>query len=485
MVAALLDIYLDLAPVFLIINIFLAIGIVFLERRNPTAALGWILLLFLIPVLGFVMYIIFGQNFYKKHIFRLKKEEDIFFQEIITKQKEELIRKVISLPDSRLEQFRPMITMLLENSMAYLTLDNSVGIFTSGEKKFSSLLSAIHSAKHHIHMEYYIIRKDLLGAEIIDALTKKAREGVEVRLLVDALGGRAWSPGMLKEFKAAGGQVARFFPSLIPFLNLRMNYRNHRKIVIIDGKTGYIGGFNIGEEYLGKGPLGPWRDTALKITGTSALALQVRFIMDWNYASKDDIEFAVVYFPESDPSGVVPIQIVSGGPDIRWNPIKESYLKLITLAQTSIYIQSPYFIPDESVLDALRIAALSGVDVRIIIPVKPDHPFVYWSSYSYIGDLLEAGVRAYTYDTGFIHAKTVVVDGLAASVGSANWDVRSFRLNFEANAVIYHPEYAGELHSIFLKDLDSCSEITPEKYRARPVWLKIKESVSRLFSPLL
>jgi cardiolipin synthase len=155
------------------------------------------------------------------------------------------------------------------------------------------------------------------------------------------------------------------------------------------------------------------------------------------------------------------------------------------LAQQSIYIQSPYFIPDDSVLDALRIAALSGVDVRIIIPVKPDHPFVYWSSYSYIGDLLDAGVRAYTYDAGFIHAKTIVVDGLAASVGSANWDVRSFRLNFEANAVIYNPEYAEELHLIFLKDLDSCTEITLEKYRARPVWLKIKESVSRLFSPLL
>jgi Phosphatidylserine/phosphatidylglycerophosphate/cardiolipin synthases and related enzymes len=308
---------------------------------------------------------------------------------------------------------------------------------------------------------------------------------VEVRLLVDALGGRAWSPGMLKEFKAAGGKVARFFPSLIPFLNLRVNYRNHRKIVIIDGKTGYIGGFNIGEEYLGKGPLGPWRDSALKITGTAALALQVRFIMDWNYASKDDIGFSEVYFPESESSGGVPVQIVSGGPDTRWNPVKESYLKLITLAQQTIYIQSPYFIPDESVLDALRIAALSGVDVRIIIPVKPDHPFVYWSSYSYIGDLLEAGVRAYTYDHGFIHAKTIVVDGLAGSVGSANWDVRSFRLNFEANAVIYHPECAGELHSIFLKDLTGSSEITLQKYRSRPAWLKIKESVSRLFSPLL
>ena len=485
MITAFVEIYLGLAPVFLVINIFLAFGIVFLERKNPTAALGWILLLLFIPIIGFILYIVFGQNFYKKRIFRLKKEEDLYLHEILAKQKEELIRKEISLPDNRIERFRPMITMLIENAMGYLTMDNSVEIFISGDRYFSSLLSSIRSAQHHIHMEYYIIRKDPLGAEVIDALTKKAREGVEVRLLVDALGGRAWSPGMLKEFKAAGGKVARFFPSLIPFLNLRVNYRNHRKILIIDGKTGYIGGFNIGEEYLGKGPLGPWRDSALKITGTAALALQIRFIMDWNYASKDDVEFREVYFPESMPSAGVPIQIVAGGPDTRWNPVKESYLKLITLAQQSICIQSPYFIPDDSVLDALRIAALSGVDVRIIIPVKPDHPFVYWSGYSYIGDLLDAGVRAYTYDTGFIHAKTIVVDGLAASVGSANWDVRSFRLNFEANAIIYDPEYAGELYSIFLRDLDRCSEITLEKYRTRPAWLKIKESVSRLFSPLL
>jgi len=258
---------------------------------------------------------------------------------------------------------------------------------------------------------------------------------------------------------------------------------------VIDGKIGFIGGYNIGDDYLSRIPeWAPWRDAAVRVEGHAVLAMQIRFFLDWNYAAKSDIlEFAPRYFPEHvvDPDARLPMQVVSGGPDTYWNPIKESYLKLISLATESVYIQTPYFIPDESIMDALRMAALAGIDVRIIIPSKPDHWFVYWAGYSYIGQLLDAGVRAYTYNTGFIHAKTIIVDEVAASVGSANWDVRSFRLNFETNAIMYDSTVSKELKHHFLNDLKVCTEMTPERYANLPKKIKIKQSVSRLFSPLL
>ena len=293
----------------------------------------------------------------------------------------------------------------------------------------------------------------------------------------------------INRYLDAGGKLGFFFPSLVHIAHPRINYRNHRKIAVIDGKTGFIGGFNIGDDYLSRIPeWAPWRDTAVQVEGHAVLAMQIRFFLDWNYAVKGEIlEYSSRYFPDNAVSkdAWLPIQVVSGGPDTYWNPIKESYLKLINLATDSVYIQTPYFIPDESIMDALRMAALSGIDVRIMIPSKPDHWFVYWAGYSYIGQLLDAGVRAYTYNTGFIHAKTIVVDETAASVGSANWDVRSFRLNFETNVIMYDQGTAKDLKEFFLKDLTVCTELTPERYAGLPRKIKIKQSVSRLFSPLL
>jgi cardiolipin synthase len=279
-------------------------------------------------------------------------------------------------------------------------------------------------------MEYYILRNDELGREVVSALTRKARQGVEVRLLYDALGNKIPREGY-RDLVEAGGKVSEFYKVLIPSISLKVNYHDHRKIAVIDGTTGFLGGFNIGDEYLGKGPLGFWRDTAVQINGPGAAALQFRFFLDWNYATKENLKLERKYFPLHPGEGSSIVQVVSGGPDQVWNPIKEEYLKLIGIAREYIYLQTPYFIPDQSVLDALRIAALSGVDVRIMFPCKPDHPLVYWASYSYVAELLDAGVRAYTYDNGFIHAKTATVDDAVASIGTANWDIRSFRLNFE------------------------------------------------------
>jgi len=468
----------DIVDIFLIIQYLFALGIIFYERRNPNSALGWVLVLVAVPILGLFLYLFFGQDFTKRKLFSVKEADDRDLQDTIRAQKKELENLDIEGMDPRIRTYLPMVRMFLEDNRAFITNDNTVKVFTDGTATFEALFEDIRKARHHIHLEYYIIRDDPLGRELVQILTEKAREGIEVRLLYDAMGMKIKKKG-LAEFEAAGGRHAAFFPRIFT-----LNYRNHRKIAVIDGKVGFIGGYNVGDEYLGKGPLGYWRDAALRIEGTGVLGLQTRFFMDWNYAADTDLAYTRDYFPEAEFSGHCPMQIVSSGPDNRYNPIKEGYLKMVGSAKESVYIQTPYFIPDESVSDALRIAALSGVDVRIMIPCKPDHPFVYWATYSFIGDLLDAGIKAYTYDNGFIHAKTIVVDGIAASVGSANWDVRSFKLNFEANSFLYDEEIAGTLKRAFEEDLPKCTEITMEIYQKRSRKVKFKESISRLASPL-
>jgi cardiolipin synthase len=466
---------LSIFEIFFLIQLALIFVIIFDQRRNPTSTVGWILVLLLLPVIGFLVYLFLGQDWTKRRLFSLKAEDDRRIQDIVVSQRRELERIG---RDTEYERFLSIIRMFLESGRAFITTDNRLTLFTDGTEKFASLFDAVRSARNHIHLEYYIIRDDPLSRELIRLLTVKAREGVEVRLLADSLGMKVKEKG-LREFEQAGGKHAVFFPRIFT-----LNYRNHRKIAVIDGISGFIGGYNIGEEYLGKGPLGYWRDAAIRIEGTGVAGLQLRFFMDWNHASPEKIAYDPVYFPKTTGPGSCPLQIVSSGPDARFSQIKEGYVKFILTARESVYIQTPYFIPDESLTDALRIAALSGVDVRIMIPCKPDHPFVYWSTLSWIGDLLDAGVRAYTYDNGFIHAKTIVVDGIAASVGSANFDVRSFRLNFEANCFFYDPVYGGQMKKAFLDDLPKSTEITPELYRNRSRWIQAKESVSRLFSPL-
>lgn len=472
--------------VIIFLNILFAIAIIFVQRKNPTAIAAWLLVLFLIPVLGFILFLVFGQDYRKAKMFKLKSETDKELMEIVSSQKTHLKSLKTDVNDRWSGALHRMILMLLESNVAVITLNNKVRVYTDGKKKFADLLEAIRNARDHVHMEYYIMKDDGIGRDIITALAERARAGVEVRLLLDGLGSSALPRRFFEEFKKAGGKHAVFFPSMIPFINIRMNYRNHRKIAVIDGDTAFVGGYNIGDDYLGLYKRwGNWRDAAVRIEGHGAMAAQLRFFLDWNYASKDRIDFNDRFFPDKPLPDASAIQIVSGGPDIKWNPVKESYLKMITSATETVYLQSPYFIPDESVSDALRIAALSGIDVRIMIPDRPDHMFVYWASHSYVEELLDSGVRAYTYDNGFLHAKTIVIDGTVASVGSANWDVRSFKLNFETNAIIYDEAVAGELHQAYLDDLAVCTELTPAWYAKQSWFFRARSSVSRLFSPIL
>lgn len=475
------------AYVLFALNLALASAIIFLERRDPSATWAWLMVLFFLPFLGFILYLVFGQNLSRQRLFDWEDKKKIGIEEQISHQKRAIERSIYPFANPHTKENTKLIYMLLSYNDAVLSEDNHVYIYTDGAEKFDALMNDIRRAKNHIHIQYYIFRYDRLGKEIITLLTEKALSGVEVRILYDDMGSRTLRRKHFQTLIKAGGFVETFFPSRIPFINLRLNYRNHRKIVVIDGQIGYVGGFNVGDEYLGKDPsFGYWRDTHLRVEGSAVHALQTRFILDWNQASKQyDFMYDERLFPVPDRTGDTAMQIVTSGPDSEWDQIKSGYLKLISSAKKSIYIQTPYFIPDASILDALRVAALSGIDVKIMIPNKPDHPFVYWATYSYAGELLKAGAKIYIYDDGFIHAKTIVVDEKLSSVGTANIDVRSFRLNFEVNAFMYDYETGSRLSKIFWHDMAVSYELTPELYQQRSTVIKFKESISRLLSPIL
>ncbi len=493
----------NLSAIVIVLDILAAIRIVFVERRDPANAIPWLIILLIIPLWGIVLfftygieliflplfgllfYLVFGLNYFKPRRFEIKAEEDREeLEKAIADQKMEIEVAKTNLKDPSYAPYIEAAQMLLASNQAFVTLKNEVKIYVRGDEKFDDLLNAIKNAKKFIHMEYYIIRNDELGNKVITALVEKAKEGVEVRFLVDALGNKI-PKNSYQALISAGGKVAVFYKTRFGGLTIRVNYHDHRKIAVIDGEVGFLGGFNIGDEYLGKGPLGWWRDTAMEVRGRAIQALQLRFLIDWNYATKEDLISDPRYFPPVQSDGTSIIQIINGGPDTKWDPIKDEYLKLVNAARRCVYLQTPYFVPDQSIMDALRTAALSGVDVRIMFPNKPDHPLVYWASYSYVGELLKAGARAYMYDNGFIHAKTVTVDDLACSIGTGNWDIRSFRLNFETNAVIYDKDVAKQMRLIYEEDIKKCTELTQDLYDQRSNWIKAKESVSRLFSSVL
>lgn len=471
----------------LVLNIIFAFVVVFGERRDASSAWAWLLVLSFIPVVGFFLYLFLGQNLSRTRLFTWEDKKKIGIEQEISYQLQEIRSGTFDYRKDSEYNARELIYLHLLGNDAPITLDNSVEIFTDGRDKFDNLLRDIQAAKHHIHLQYYIVKKDELGKRIRDTLIEKAKEGVKVRVLYDELGSRGLTKRFFEELRQAGGEVEIFFPSKFKLVNFRLNYRNHRKIVIVDGKIGYIGGFNIGDEYLGLNPhFGYWRDTHLKIQGTSVHAIQTRFILDWNQASySHDIDYDQILFPKPKTNGHVGIQIVTSGPDSEWSQIKNGYIKMISLAKKSILIQTPYFIPDASLLDTIRIACLSGVDVRIMIPNKPDHIFVYWATLSNVGELLKAGAKIYIYDNGFLHAKTVVIDEEISSVGTANIDIRSLNLNFEINAFMYDKQIAKDLSLTFEKDMANSRLLTWEQYKNRSKWIQLKESISRLLSPIL
>lgn len=461
-----------------IFNFLLIVYVLFRERKHYASTWAWILIITFVPVIGFFAYLLLGHDMKKRKMFSKKEEED-HYMHLIHKQMHQVADHECS---------NPVMKLHLIGHEVLLTKANNVDFFSDGYDKFEDLFTLINQATDYIHLEYYIIHNDNLGKQFKNLLIKKAKDGVCVRLLYDSMGCIRTSSSFFNELRAEGVQVACFFPTPIPYVTLRLNYRNHRKLCIIDGKAAYLGGFNVGDEYLGESKkMGYWRDTHLKVSGAAVALANMQFLLDWRFATKECLAINNYLTQPAlfqDTTGI-PLQLVTSGPDSRYSSIHNGYIKMIYAATTSIYIQTPYFIPDEALLQALKSAALSGVDVRIMIPNKPDHLFVYWATYSYIGELLDCGVKCYTYEKGFLHAKTIIVDEQMASVGTANFDIRSFRLNFEINAFLYDSSVALRLVDLFFNDLKSSQELTLDLYKKRSLFIKVKEPIARLLSPIL
>ncbi len=459
--------------------------VVILENRDPMRTTSWLLVLVLLPILGIVLYLFFGRNFRREKMFSRKELADHQrLNALSNAQLEELpTSNFLNSPALR-SQLKNML-LLLNNSKATLTRSNRVEVLTDGELTFESMFRAMEEAQHHIHLEFYIIENDELGLRVKEILKRKAREGVEVRVIYDAVGSWGLGNRYIRQLKDAGVKAGPFLPVRFPVLGSRLNYRNHRKIVVVDGKTGFIGGINIGKRYVeGTPKLGPWRDTHLLLEGESVQSLQAVFLTDWYFVSEEVVQGGI-YFPENGVSEECYVQVVPSGPDSDQASLMQCYFSAIMNAQEYVYITNPYFIPNESIITALKTAAMSGIDVRIILPGVSDSRITLWSSRSFVEELLSAGVRVYEYIAGFVHAKTIVADDIFSSIGSANMDIRSFEQNFEANALIYDKKTAMKVKKDFLEDVERCREILFHQFIIRPGSRKLKESLARLLSPIL
>lgn len=468
--------------IIVIANIFFSFSLIFIERKDPSTTWAWLMIMIVLPGLGFIIYLLLGQNFSRARLFKEKKEFD-------TIKRRELSKDFTSKEHEHIggEKYLDLIRMNYTHSGAKCTYNNEVDVYYNGVDKFAQLIKDLKNAKKFIHIQYYIIRPDRLGKKIMSILEEKAAEGVEVRFLVDSMGSYKVTRRSLRNFTKNGGKFEIFFPGIFPHVNTRINYRNHRKMVVIDGEYGYIGGFNVGDEYINENKhIGFWRDTHIRIRGEAVNDLTNRFLLDWCYASGEEIEDFSKFYPKNPiRDGDIAIQIVTSGPDHNEEYIKNAYMKMINNAKKYVYLETPYFVPDSPMLEALKLSALSGVDVRLIIPGKPDHIFMKWAASAYIGDLLNAGAKVYLYQNGFIHAKTIVADGKVCTVGTANMDMRSYSLNFEVNAFIYDDRVANNLETQFFKDIEDCKVMTKEEYDKRSITLRIRESIIRLISPIL
>lgn len=480
----------DIIIAFLTINTLLAVITVFRQKREVAAIWAWLMVLLMLPGFGFILYFFLGRKISDEEIFKLSEQEALGMTSLVNKYVDE--DGELTTLDAYDKRTKRTIHMLYRSNMSVLTQHNTADIYIDGNDKIAQLLKDIKAAQHHIHMQYYIFTSDHVGQKILDALLERARAGVKVRFLYDPLGSRKLDKKYLRALQEAGAEVNSFFGRTYFFINMRLNFRNHRKLVIIDGRIGYIGGFNIAKEYVNEGPLGHWRDTHLRLEGEVVQALQTRFVQDWcatfDMTYHDWIAGGALeehYFPNIEKDNDLPIQIVSSGPEDDIDQVKIGYIRLINMAKECVYIQTPYFIPDESVLDALKIAILSGVEVHLMIPCKPDHPFVYRATEYYARTILEMGAHIHRYDHGFLHSKVVIVDQQLASVGTANFDIRSFSLNFEVNAFIYEPKLIKQLIEFYHEDMTKSTDLDLAYFKSQSRWRKFKQNFSRLLSPIL
>ncbi len=474
----------------LTINYILVISLsifIILKNKNPVKTLSFLFALAALPFLGLIVYYFFGQDYRKSKIFEKKY--------ILDNDRIKEWRQQFKLDQDEKDSFREdfgediykIYTLLKNNEKAILTFDNDVEILINGEKKFERLREDLSNAENHIHMEYFVLFDDELGTELIEILSKKAQEGVKVRLMYDDVGSDISSKAK-KKMTEAGVQHFPFMPVRFSNSTSKLNYRDHRKIVVIDGTVGYVGGINLDQKYDNSYDNDRyWRDTHLRLQGGAVGSLQSSFLLSWNFVSNDETEINQELFPENKPGTHEPVavQMAASGPDTDWANIMEALFCAITAARERVYITSPYYMPNDAIFTGLKTAARSGVDVRVILPYESDSWAAQYASDSYIEESLESGIRIFRYCKGFVHAKTMLVDDRLSTIGTANLDYRSFALNFEITALIYNKAINDQMAGIFKNDLKECEEVELERWKERGLRRRLKESFSRLWAPLL
>ncbi len=478
-------IYLSLI-IYLIVLILVCLRIIY-ETHSTNKTLAYLLFCTFIPIIGIGFYITFGINYWRLKKYGKKASSDknildqlqlniLQYNEVALTGKEEAVK-----------QNEELSAMLLKDLGSPLTTNNKVKLLINGEQKFKELLQAIKEAKHHIHVEYYIYEYDKIGSELIELLIQKAMEGVEVKMIYDDFGSPTIKSKTEKRMRAAGIEIFPFHKIHFYFLANRINYRNHRKIVIIDGSTAFTGGINVSDKYVNDNSDKLfWRDTHVRIDGPAVYYLQYLFFSDWHFCCEADFKPLAEYFPIIKPSeNKSHVQISASGPNSIQPSVLFTLLQAIYLAKEEILITTPYFIPGDSIIDALRIAALSGLKVKLLVPGICDSKIVNAASKSNYKTLLEAGVEIYLYQKGFVHAKTLITDSKLIVVGTANMDYRSFELNFEVNAIVYDDEVANELRNVFFSDLQDAEKIDKEEWLHRKWYTQFPERIARLSSPVL
>jgi cardiolipin synthase len=481
--------YLPYITVVLEILYFIAIGLVavkiIMDTKTTAKTLAYLMLIIFLPIIGVLIYFIFGVNYRKNkfYTFKIQHNENVFqsMQEYIS----QVNQQVIQSHGDKLFQYETLINFLFNAIHSPVMGGNEVEVLQNGENKLKKVVEVLGRAKHHIHVEYYIFDMDETGFAIADILIRKAKEGVKVRFLYDALGSSGIRKDFIRRMEAAGVEISPVNRIRFRLLANRINYRDHRKIIIVDGYEAFTGGINISDRYINNGKHKTyWRDTHLYLRGEGIFYLQYMFLSNWMFSRHEQVPLDREYFYSGPATGEKIIQTVGSGPDTR-PAIMQSTVSSIYAARKRLYIATPYFIPGESVLNAIKQAALAGLDVRLMVPAKSDSIFVNAAAFSYYYELLRAGVRVYLYQNGFLHAKTVVIDNNLSMVGSANMDIRSHEVNFEVNVLVYDRDINEQLYQAFISDLEDCEEIDREKWGDRNKWKVFFEHLARLLSPLL
>ncbi len=457
-----------------------------LEHNRPTKTLAWLLVILFIPVLGLVLYLFFGFNYRKEKLFDDKKVKKKLRIDAVRKAQLKDFNDEAQdiVPETEDKAFiQNNIKLLLNNSRTVYSRRNKMEILPGGDEKLAALLKDLDEARQFIHLEYYIIKNGRFSEAIKGKLVQQAQKGVEVRVLYDDVGSWNLNPDFRNSIQAVGGELAAFMPVRFPLFTSRFNYRNHRKMMIVDGEIAYTGGININDKYLA-GKERKWRDTHLRLEGEVVKSLATIFMLDWHFATGKWLD-AAFYFPPTKIEADTLLQVVASGPDTPYPGIMHAYFNAICTAKSFVYIATPYFVPNQSILTALKTTALSGVDIRLLIPAEGDSRVVTLTGQSYFEELMEAGVRIYRYLPAFIHCKVMIADEIFGSVGTANMDIRSFETNFEVNTVIYDKKMNAELKRQYLADLEESEEVDLAVFKDRTTRIKLAEGIARLLSPLL